>query len=230
MANLLQSRINSGVVGEYRLRIAATLMFLLSLGIVAATMLLLPAYLAAESDLKTVDYEIESLKSVSESVISPELQAETSQIKARLDFLKTLPVTGIDTYIEYGAMLNSLPNELNMTSIMFNMILPVEGESETQTEPMYQMKVIGFAESRNDLSEAVQKLREINWVTDVEFPLSNLASADQVNFNLTITYNPDLITPLIDYRSNLASTDFIAPNIDSNTAERDPVNQEELIE
>ena len=211
MANLLDPIIKQNIKREYRLRVSAILMFLLALCVLAATVLLIPAYLNSESELRTIGYEIEALQNAGTSVIDPETQAAAAAAGARIKILKNETVDGVAQYIEYVSVLSALPDNVDYVSISFSRDVINSDDQTGNAETVSRVLVSGTAPDRETFFNALQNIQAIDWVEDVEYPLSSLSQRQQIDFSLQITYQSDKIESLQTYYQQI----LLPPDEDS---------------
>lgn len=226
MANLLSPIQRGQIKTEYYLRLANTVIFLVSLCVLAAIVLLTPAYLNARSELRSIDYEIEAIKQAGNSVIDPQNQVVASTLKSRLKFVNQQGSSLMEEYIHYVAVMSALPKQLTYSRISF---LPVTPDSEsgpsipteenpdaieeTITPPAENIVTVsGTAATRTDLADAIRSVSELSWVKDIDYPLSDLSKSVEIDFSFKIIYQKDLIPEIKKFASYLIPADKSLPS------------------
>jgi len=217
MTNLLDPTIKKGIRSEYHLRIISITLFLISLCVIAASVLLLPAYLNTRAESKSLTYQIDALKQSGSSVMDPETQEESVLLTNRIQALQAYPETAIKRHIEYLSVLQTLPNELNYQRFDFKPT-NVDVKADEISDTFSKLVVTGKARDRSDLASAVQSLQVVDWINSVEYPLSDLSRSNDIEFSMVISYDAALIPNVINYNS------FIT--VDSGSQENEVINEE----
>ncbi len=200
MANLLNIELREGIKKEYRLRLALVVILLVSLCAMAGNILLLPAYLNAKSDLSTLEYEIQATKNSGLSVIDPESQDRSTVINERTEFFKKLDESAIEEYQHLIVFTNSLPELLTYSRLSFSKVTTKVSIAPKSTDHLI---VSGYARTRSQLSEAINQIRELEWVDEVSFPFSSLDQAKDIDFTIDIYYDKKRIPNIVELQKYL---------------------------
>lgn len=213
MANLLNPELRQKLKKEYRFRIIGVTALLIAISILSASILLLPAYLDARSDLKSLEYKIASLKGVESNIVDPATQAKAAQLNARITFINSQTDLALLQQIKYAAFLDILLNTVSYSRINFS-----ENEAGKSTAV-----VSGTADSRGSLANLSTNLENYDWVETVQLPISSLAQSENIPFTITATFDANLIPQvmeMVEYlnldRSAAAQSESDNNSVDSN--------------
>lgn len=175
MINLIPPVAKKRVVREYRLRVISVWLILLSLALLISTALLSPTLMligslakAGELDLSEVKQDQSKNEEIADTIKSNNeivRQFNTSQERIRFSEL-------IYTLDDLAG------NNVKLTQFSFK-------ETEGKID---EISLIGFADTRNSLSEFKEVLDKHEYFSNIKLPISNLAKDRDITFSMQVTY------------------------------------------
>jgi hypothetical protein len=176
MSNLLLEDEKKSMRRDYLVRLLATLLFLLSLSLLIGSVLLLPSFFLVESKKQTLlkETSLEGLK-VSLALNPREVIADAER---KIELL-----ADVGNRERVGALLASLLKEKS-AGIMLSSI------TYMREKDVGSFVVGGVALSRSALVDFSNKLERNSRFTDVQLPVSNLASNRDILFSISFKVAP----------------------------------------
>ena len=176
MINLIPTTAKKKILIEYWVRVITVWMFLWSFIIVLSLVIFVPTYVLVNSQEKVyrasaaeASTEVDNYEAVAKSLNRTSKQARFIIDSAEDDLLSS-----------YIILFKSLQNsniELSQISINKN------------DEGLDPIRLAGVAEDRQALASFRDRLLEETLVESVDLPISNLASEEEIKFNITIETN-----------------------------------------
>ena len=184
MANVLTQKHKKDLKKEYRLRLSSVALFLLAGAIAAAIVLLLPSFIMARTQQKTLEGEITLLKERVESQLGAEGKDIISVTNAKVAALKQ---SATQESIEplFAEIARAVPVGVQVVRIAYDS--PGAGE----------LSVSGIAANRQSVLAFTDNLKAVEEFTSVDFPISNLAQDTDIVFSLRVGLVP-VVTEEID--------------------------------
>lgn len=163
------------------MRVATTTSFALAIAISIGAVSLVPAYLLAHAELNEVTrYQ--------------ELQGETREAAKRDTALQTTRL--VNAQIDELLHADNISARRAIEVVMRDWDAHAENiiissfvyDNEVDSKKLPQLRVSGEARNRNSLNSFVQTLRVDPVLTDVSFPISDLAGGTFISFSLTVSF------------------------------------------
>lgn len=174
MINLIPRSAKKNIVTEYWVRVLSTWLILWAFAIVCGTAILFPSYILISSQVtayeesadlaskKVADYESASVALIQSSQLAREIVvlSETDSLSSYVDLFTSLQ--GADILIERFSL-----------SQEDSKILPV--------------RISGEATDRQSLASFRDRMLDHPLITEVDLPISNLASDKDISFSIIVT-------------------------------------------
>lgn len=187
MSNVISQQLHRAIQREYRLRVISVIIFFLALSIFASGLLLIPTYLNIQNRLATVYYQIKELEKSHGVINDATSQRKALLVEKRLVHIEQGHEPALEQFARHSFIMSALPENVRYSLVQF-------GSDQDQSWIQFS----GNATNRSDLSLIIDELESLSWVKQVAYPLSDLAKPSNINFTITLYYNPaDL--DLIDY-------------------------------
>lgn len=172
MVNLLPKKDKRIVEREYLFRLATIVFFALSIVVSIGIVLLLPSFFLVESKRLSLEQLAQSAGvSVLEENSAQVLLQETKMRLVVLDQSReTKPISNLVV-----SLLEERPREIRLTSITY----------KVQNKNSGSMTVSGVAQNRSALITFTKRLERNRYFTDINFPVSNLASNENILFSIS---------------------------------------------
>jgi hypothetical protein len=172
MINLLPEKNKREITTDYRKRLAAVWLGLLSLVVMVAIVFLLPSYLVTEARLYSAENDTnQKLGSSSQEIQTKE--ATIAETNRKLELIASRK-TAVSNMEALKAVVASRPDGVRLARLSFK-----------QSTSSVAVDVSGTAADREALLQFEQGLRSNNRISAVELPISTLA--DQVNATFSVS-------------------------------------------
>jgi len=175
MMNLLSQQRKESVRNEYRLRLIAVGLFALFITIIIAGVLLVPAYITNSVQLDNIRGQINSFEGKRAEDIT--FLRDTIQKTNELIHILTEDNINVLVYADVIQPITEKKGNVDITTISYN----------TGVNEAVVVQISGVAPSRDMLLSFADKLKQHPSFSNIEVPVSHLASRTNVEFSLEIT-------------------------------------------
>lgn len=174
MINLIPNSAKKSIQKEYWVRVVSVWMILLSIALVFSAIVTLPSYVLISSQVLVYEQSAaEAVQKVEDyKLVSKKLIQSTQQAKFALD------ENTLDSFAGYIFLFEDLEG----VGISINEIEIAREESSVKP-----IIVSGIADNRQELASFRDRILEVENVSAVDLPISNLAKDREIPFSLTVT-------------------------------------------
>ncbi len=176
MANLITEKQKKGLKIDYIIRLSAVTLFLISLLGLFSLAYVIPYYIS----INNKDFQVAKQF---ENVINLENQENTDENMTRivgqtLDKMKTIEIysKGINPSAYFTTIINNKNSGISIIKLSF----------DYTKDKQLSFLVNGISKNRESLVTFVDSLKSEPGFTSVDFPISDLAKDDDINFTLNI--------------------------------------------
>lgn len=174
MINLIPQSAKKNIVSEYWIRVLSTWLLLWAFAFVCGTAILFPAYILASSQVAVYEQsaalatqKVADYGSASAALIQASQQAH--------EIVQLSEVTPMSSYVDLFTSMQGTDiriDRLNLTQVGFQ-IQPVQ--------------ITGSASDRQSLASFRDRMLAHPLITEVNLPISNLATDKNIQFTITVT-------------------------------------------
>lgn len=179
MANLLPGEYRRSIKTEYRLRLLVVALFLLSGTCIAGSLLLFPSYLTTSVGMREAQAELSVLAAQENEELPQDMRVALENTVKKLEL-----VTSIEETMSIEGMITEVtearPNGIGITRFAYE---------EIEDRPALTLS--GIARTREALTRFQDNLETLPRFAKVELPVSNLAQAENISFNLTLEFSTE---------------------------------------
>lgn len=174
MINLIPQAAKKNIVTEYWVRVLSTWLMLWAFALFCGAGILFPAYILVSSQVSIYEESAaQALQKVADyDSASVELVRASQQAREALLQIETKPVT---SYVE-------LFTGLQGAEIRFSQLNITRAEKDLQP-----VSITGSATNRQALASFRDRLLAHPLITEVDLPISNLATDKNIQFSITVT-------------------------------------------
>jgi len=178
MANLLPEDNRSGLISEYRLRLATAGLALLAGVLIAATALLVPSFILTESRLQQKRTALSSAATTTSSTTTQESRNTLRRANQKLTLAATGTARSLQATDAVTLITETKPTGISVRRIT---IRYPDGQSGPTVD------VSGVANTRSALLAYESRLTNSAQVQAVDLPIGTLASSENAEFSLAVT-------------------------------------------
>ena len=174
MSNLLPRASKRAVITEYRVRLAASWLFMLAIVFFLSAWMLLPAYIFVSSELATAEGAFQKQSKDTNATYDSTLKAirEANSIGARL------AKNNVD--VQVTDVVKQINKELGPNVQFVGLSFARQGTK------LPQIELRGIASTRDELAQFVGRLKSNPFIADATVPFGELAQATNAAFTATI--------------------------------------------
>ncbi len=174
MSNLLPRSSKRAVITEYRVRLGASWLFMLAIVFFLTAWMLLPTYIFVSTELHTAEGAFQKQSKDTTTTYDSTLKAirEANSIGARL------AKNNVD--VEVTDVIRQVNKELGLNVRFVGFSFTRQGTGA----PQIQLR--GIANTRDDLSQFIGRLKTNPFIADATVPFAELAQATNAAFTATI--------------------------------------------
>ncbi|MCA9360618.1 hypothetical protein H6785_01490 [Candidatus Nomurabacteria bacterium] len=178
MINLIPPHAKRELRKEYWVRVCSVWLLLSSLSLVIGVFILLPVNVLIGSQVKA--YE-ESASAASKNVVNYEnISSELIQASTQAKYI--VDEAHLVDFSEYITIFQNLEGEsIQISSINIS----------RDTTGVAPILLSGVASDRQALASFRDRIKELEVVSDVDFPVSNLTKDKDISFTITVTFNKE---------------------------------------
>jgi hypothetical protein len=176
MINLIPQSAKNNIVTEYWVRVVSTWLLLWAFALVCGTAIIFPAYTVVSSQVDVYQESAELASAKVADYESANVALVRSSQQAR-EVVQQAEVKSVSSYIELFSSLQSadiIITRINLTHEGAE-VLPVD--------------IVGSASNRQALASFRDRLLADPLISEVDLPISNLATDVNIKFSITVTMN-----------------------------------------
>lgn len=174
MINLIPQSAKKNIVTEYWVRVISAWLLLWAFALMCGAAILFPAYILVSSQV-TVYEESAELASQKVSDYESASVALVRASKQASEIVKQAEATSVSSYID-------LFTQLQGTEILIDRINLTQDGVE-----ILPVNISGSASNRQSLASFRDRILEHPLITEVNLPISNLATDKDIQFSITVT-------------------------------------------